>query len=415
MSQSKRQFLRPSPPPPNKRTVNNHINTGHHNNIVAYELLIELGTVTQIPEYWRSLSPTLQGEITQVRSLAFEGCYPDNVDCNRITQAIENGCSDAIKGHLMSIMETMRGFIAKQEYLWSQHRDMYPSEDLLQNQQDNITAFHYLPDISGGRILTFGSARAQTGSPSFDAARWLNETLIAGMVQEDGTSEGVITGAGPGIMKAANYGAMQGRWKIIQQLLRKLENAEAEEKSDIESAITNARLQMHSIGIRIALPFEASWNEHLQLGLTIKNFAPRKGGLVSTATGRSISYNGGKEKHSEKHPAIFAFEGGFGTMDELWEVACLIQCGKMPEIPLFVVGKKPSAIIDHSLNEMRNLQVINPDDQDIIIRCDDEKEAVKAYLQYYSIEPSAYITHQLSQRSATANNENTNGTNGYRQ
>jgi predicted Rossmann-fold nucleotide-binding protein len=415
MDSKKNQFLRPSPPPASTRTIDRLADAGKRNNIVAHQSLIQLHDIYSHREVWKALSPIARGELTQMRSLGFDGYYPDTSDFERIEKAIgqeSEECRSALEN-----IAAIKNIINQQETLWSTVADTYSSPDLIRLLQDTTAAMHHLPDENGGRIVSFGSARTATGSDVYDSARWINETIVTGSLREDGTSEQVITGAGPGIMEAANYGAMQGRWNIMNTLNDRLALASenTEDESQVHAAIFRARIQMHSIGVRIDLPFEASWNEHLQLCLTIKNFAPRKGGLVSAAMGRSVSHNGNEHIDNPNHPAVFAFPGGFGTDDETWEAALLIQCGKMPNMPILAIGKEVSDKIHASIEVMEKWNAISPDDWGIITECKDEIDAVEQYHAAHDIEMSEYTKDQVTNREPVINNGNDLQANGYRQ
>lgn len=101
----------------------------------------------------------------------------------------------------------------------------------------------------------------------------------------------VISGGGPGIMEAANKGARLG--------------------------INGA-----SIGLNIVLPMEQAPNAHQDIGIQFEHFASRKVAFC---------------KYSM---AFVVMPGGVGTLDELFEVLTLIQCHKMPEIPVLLYGSE---------------------------------------------------------------------------
>ena len=131
----------------------------------------------------------------------------------------------------------------------------------------------------GKAVSIFGGARAEPDSHAYEAA-----TEIAYQLGINNIS--VITGGGPGIMEAANLGAKKA-------------------KSD-------------SVGLVISLPFEAVDNEYIdeEYNLKFDYFFPRKVAFVSNSD------------------AFVIMPGGFGTLDELFEVLTLIQCKKIGRVPI---------------------------------------------------------------------------------
>lgn len=138
-------------------------------------------------------------------------------------------------------------------------------------------ALHWI----GPCVTVFGSARFGEGDPYYDLARRAG----AEMAQLGFT---VMTGGGPGIMEAANRGA-----------------------KDVGG---------RSVGCNIMLPVEQAPNPYLDKMVLFQHFFVRKVMLV---------------KYSQ---AFLIFPGGFGTMDEAFEAATLIQTGKIDKFPLIFVG-----------------------------------------------------------------------------
>ena len=149
-------------------------------------------------------------------------------------------------------------------------------------------------------IVVFGSARVREDGPG-SHPRWYDEarrfgalaSLQGGAVQEDGgVRDNVIaTGGGPGIMAAANRGA--------------------------------AEAVAPSIGFNITLPSEQQPNPWSTPELTFRfhYFAMRKMHLAMRAN------------------ALVVFPGGFGTLDELFEILTLRQTGKAPPIPVVLIDQ----------------------------------------------------------------------------
>ena len=134
-----------------------------------------------------------------------------------------------------------------------------------------------------GRAVTiFGSARVPFGHPQYAAAR---ET--ARLMAEAGYT--VITGGGPGIMEAANHGAVDGGGL--------------------------------SIGCNIELPFEQGTNPYVEVAVNFRYFFVRKTMFVKYAQ------------------AFVILPGGFGTLDELFEALTLIQTRKIQRFPVVLVGR----------------------------------------------------------------------------
>ena len=131
------------------------------------------------------------------------------------------------------------------------------------------------------KIAVYGSARTEPGRPNYDLAMEFGRR----MAEDEGWM--VITGAGPGIMEAANRGA----------------------GSD------------NSFGVNIRLPFENGANEYLSPGKVInfKYFFTRKVQFV---------------KESD---AFALFPGGWGTMDEAFELLTLVQTGKSDMHPIVLL------------------------------------------------------------------------------
>ncbi|MEP5765590.1 MAG: TIGR00730 family Rossman fold protein [Halieaceae bacterium] len=148
-------------------------------------------------------------------------------------------------------------------------------------QQELEEGLASLSDI-GPAISIFGGARVQPGSAVYAEACQLAERLAA-----EGIT--IVTGGGPGVMEAANLGARgePGR----------------------------------SVGLNIELPHEQLANPYLDIGLNFRYFFTRKFLLIKEAIGFAI------------------FPGGFGTVDELFELLTLLQTGKLEATPVVLVGE----------------------------------------------------------------------------
>ena len=135
-------------------------------------------------------------------------------------------------------------------------------------------------------VTVFGSARFNEDHPEYIKARELG-----GLLAKFGHP--VITGGSKGIMEAANRGAYENGGQ--------------------------------SIGLNIQLPHEQSENGYTTDSMGFKYFAPRK---------VMLAYSSG---------VFVVFPGGFGTLDELFEIVTLVQTGKMPPVSIVNVYE-PAAL-----------------------------------------------------------------------
>ena len=155
---------------------------------------------------------------------------------------------------------------------------------ILKYNAETVNGFETLIEV-GPSISIFGSARTKPNDPYY------KKTVdIASMISEMGF--GIISGAGPGIMEAANKGA-------------KLANGK-------------------SIGLRINLPFEQFTNKYVDEEYLLKfdYFFVRK-----------LMF----QKYSQ---GFVVMPGGYGTLDELFNALTLIQTKKSKLFPIILVGKK---------------------------------------------------------------------------
>jgi uncharacterized protein (TIGR00730 family) len=143
-----------------------------------------------------------------------------------------------------------------------------------------IAGFEALSGL-GPAVSMWGSARVPEGAPEYELGQ-----AVARRLGEEGLA--VITGGGPGLMEAANRGAREAG--------------------------------VRSVGLRIELPFEQMMNPYVDLPLHFHYFFTRKLMFVRYAC------------------AFVALPGGFGTMDELFEVLTLIQTRRVHDFPVVLVG-----------------------------------------------------------------------------
>jgi uncharacterized protein (TIGR00730 family) len=152
----------------------------------------------------------------------------------------------------------------------------------LQRIHDEFTlGFERLAAV-GPAVCVFGSARTRPGDAEYELAREAGRAI-----GEAGFA--VITGGGPGSMEAANRGAKDAG--------------------------------VMSVGLNIELPHEQAANPHVDLGIEFHYFFVRKLMFV---------------RYSE---AFVCFPGGYGTLDETFEVLTLIQTHKAIDHPVIGVGR----------------------------------------------------------------------------
>ncbi len=141
--------------------------------------------------------------------------------------------------------------------------------------------FKFLEDYPQS-VTFFGSTQFKEGNPYYDSAR----TLASRIAKELDYS--VITGGGPGIMEAANRGAFDAGGK--------------------------------SVGLTIKLPNEQIINQYIHKGIDSYYFFVRKVIL------------------SFSSEAFIFYPGGFGTLDEFFEIITLVQTKKLEGVPIICVG-----------------------------------------------------------------------------
>ena len=172
-------------------------------------------------------------------------------------------------------------------------------------------------------VSIFGSARLAENSKYCKLATELGRKLA-----ENGHS--VITGGGPGIMQAANKGCYEAGGR--------------------------------SIGLNIELAHEQHINPYVTDSMEFRYFFARK--VMLTFASKAYVF----------------FPGGFGTMDEFSEILILMQEGKMPRMPMFLIGKSFWKPLDRWYGEKmeRQMKTIAKGDRKIYTITDDVDEVVEA-------------------------------------
>jgi uncharacterized protein (TIGR00730 family) len=195
-----------------------------------------------------------------------------------------------------------------------------------------VEGFDALAEVQKG-VTIFGSARTGPDDPQYEAAR---ET--ARLLAEQGFA--IITGAGPGIMEAANRGARDGGG--------------------------------HSVGCNIELPFEQGANPYVDTLVNFRYFFVRKTMFI---------------KYSN---AFIIFPGGFGTLDELFEALTLIQTGKIYQFPVILFGRHYWAgLVRWISSRVAGEGKISPGDLDLLLMTDDPAEAAQAVIDAHAAQAAS--------------------------
>lgn len=178
----------------------------------------------------------------------------------------------------------------------------------------------------GPAVTIFGSARTPPTDPYYHLSVELSKQLAANGL-------GVITGGGPGIMEAANRGAAEGKGK--------------------------------SVGLNIRLPFEQKPNPYANVPIDFHYFFARKVCFVKYST------------------AFIFMPGGFGTLDEFFEVATLVQTRRITGFPMICFGREYwTGLLSWVKDTLDAGGFISPGDTDLYTLTDDVQEAVQIIQDY---------------------------------
>lgn len=190
-------------------------------------------------------------------------------------------------------------------------------------QAEFVDGFGALAEL-GPAVVVFGSARTRPSDAMYKKAR-----AAGRMIAQAGLA--VITGGGPGIMEAANRGATEAGGK--------------------------------SVGLGIELPFEAGLNKWVNLGMNFRYFFVRKTMFVKYSRGAIV------------------FPGGFGTLDEMFELLTLVQTHKVKRIPIALVGVSYwRGLLDWIEGTVSEAGMISELDPALVVLTDDVNEAVSVAL-----------------------------------
>ena len=188
-----------------------------------------------------------------------------------------------------------------------------------------VDSFETLSQV-GPAVTIFGSARIPPSDPYYQAAVNLGRGLAKHNLA-------VITGGGPGLMEAANRGANEAKGK--------------------------------SIGLNIELPFEQKANRYANIPINFHYFFSRKVCFV-------------------KYSAAFIFmPGGFGTLDEFFEVITLVQTQRVSRFPIILFGREYwSSLLKWMKAHLEKSGYISRGDLDLCTVIDDPDEAINLILDY---------------------------------
>ena len=179
---------------------------------------------------------------------------------------------------------------------------------------------------TGPAVTIFGSARTPRTAPEYKLAQRIACELARHKLA-------VITGGGPGIMEAANRGAAQAKGT--------------------------------SVGLNIVLPTEQKGNRYANVPLEFHYFFSRKVCFVKYSVG------------------FIFMPGGFGTLDEFFEVLTLVQTLRIPHFPMILVGTKFwRGLLQWMKTELEHHNYISPGDRDLFKVTDDFQEVIDTILEY---------------------------------
>ncbi|MDR0307186.1 MAG: TIGR00730 family Rossman fold protein [Chitinispirillales bacterium] len=192
-----------------------------------------------------------------------------------------------------------------------------------------VEGFETLSNV-GPCVTIFGSARTPVDHPHY------HMTVETARIAAQG-GFGVITGGGPGIMEAANKGASEGGGA--------------------------------SVGLNISLPFEQMPNPYIKTIINFHHFFVRKVMFLKYTS------------------AVIIMPGGYGTLDELFEVLTLVQTQKVAPLPLILMGKEYwNDVVEWLKSTMMTKEgYILDADIELIQITDDPQEAIDLIKRHTSV------------------------------
>ncbi len=178
----------------------------------------------------------------------------------------------------------------------------------------------------GPAVTIFGSARIRPEDPTYKAA----QEIASGLAKE---GFAVVTGGGPGVMEGANRGA--------------------------------AHAKGQSVGLNIELPFEQRPNKYSNIQVNFHYFFSRKVCLVKYSMG------------------FVYMPGGFGTLDEMFEVLTLVQTQRIPVFPIVLYGSEFwKGLLDWVRAQMVPAKLVSETDLNLVRIVDSPAEAVAIIRDY---------------------------------
>jgi len=188
-----------------------------------------------------------------------------------------------------------------------------------------VDSFETLSQL-GPAVTIFGSARTPSSDPYYQAAI----AIAKGLAKHNFA---VVTGGGPGIMEAANKGAAEAKGK--------------------------------SVGLNIELPHEQKGNRYANMPINFHYFFSRKVCFVKYSMG------------------FIFMPGGFGTLDEFFEILTLVQTQRISCFPLILFGRNYwKGLLQWMKSTVEKDKFISPGDLELVTVTDDAQEAIDLILDY---------------------------------
>ncbi len=257
------------------------------------------------------------------------GRTPPSQEDNKRSSGATRKIDDDIRDFIGPVTEDEKLLQAPEKHGARQAHDFRRTDTwrVMRIMGEFIEGFDNLAEVERG-VSVFGSARTAPDDPQYLAAQETARLLaLAGF--------SIITGAGPGIMEAANKGAKLGGGR--------------------------------SIGCNIELPFEQGANPYVDTLVNFRYFFVRKTMFI---------------KYSS---AFIIFPGGFGTLDEAFEALTLMQTGKIYQFPVILFGRHYWAgLLRWLQSRVLAERKISAGDMDLMLLTDDPAEAAHAVIEAYN-------------------------------